>query len=549
MTRKKSSSSPVRLILLIAFCTTFLTYLIQSPCSAVETIWYCQEQKNNFFSVQVSEGRVKLRFKANVTEREKEEIRAEVGVEVIDEVIDVDNSNTGFEVDNIVENKTIKQTINELLEFEEVENATPESILKIFASPDDDPMYPDQYYLTNSNNCDINAPEAWGRGYSGSGITVAAIDTGVKEDHEDLAGAISPNKWNYLSENDNVTDNKGHGTHVAGIIGASDNALGIIGIAYNCTILPIKVSEDGTMTITNVVKAINYAVEKNVDVINLSLGGLVDDPELRTAINNGYNAGIVLIAASGNYDAGTDNINIKYYPAAYDNVIGVASSDLNDRVSSFSNYGDWVNVTAPGSVIRSLGHTDADKYVNKSGTSMACPVVSGVAALIKQKGWSVSQIYNQLKYTAHNINSLNPNYKGLLGYGRIDAYAALGELVVTDPAPSAPASVTVLEEGTNSASLSWSVGSGLKSYVYVHDTSTSVEFELLADVETATSCSLTGLAAGKTYTLGVKAYNSAGYTSSMTTPISITTASVPAPASSGSGGGGHKNCFINTISF
>lgn len=237
----------------------------------------------------------------------------------------------------------------------------------------------DDPYLkaTNSNyqwqHAVVGSPYAWREGYLGTGVKVAVLDTGVNFSHPDLQITENINK---VTGADSAEDGHGHGTHVAGIIGAAaNNGRGGCGIAPEAEIYNIRVMDaQGQGTDADIIAGLTAAIEQDVDVINMSLGGPGYNGIYQAKINEAYEAGIAVIVSAGN--DGVSNIN---YPACYDHVICVAATDTNNSRAVFSTYGSWVDLSAPGENILSTYKTT---YAFMSGTSQACPVVSGEAALL-----------------------------------------------------------------------------------------------------------------------------------------------------------------------
>lgn len=226
-----------------------------------------------------------------------------------------------------------------------------------------------QYYHTT-----IGSPYAWAAGYTGQGIKVAVLDTGVAN-HTDVS-AVSI----YGS---GTEDSHGHGTHVAGIIGAKANGRQGVGVAPDVTLYSGNVLPNGTGTDDDIIIAIKAAQEQNVDIINMSLGGLGYNDAFQQTVNDAYEQGIAIFAASGN-DGGTNYT----YPSCYDHVISVAATDAGNERAGFSNYGNKVDLSAPGVAIWSTGK-NGTSYTRMSGTSMACPVAAGEAAVILSGNESV----------------------------------------------------------------------------------------------------------------------------------------------------------------
>lgn len=261
----------------------------------------------------------------------------------------------------------------------------------------------------------VDSYAAWGV-TTGKGVTVAVIDTGVKANHEDL-----PNLRRVEVTNGNeplgLEDATGHGTHVAGIIGAAmGNGKGGAGIAPGATILSLRVvNAAGYIYDSALISALRTAVKNGAQIVNISIGGTAYNAVFQKVINEATEAGVTVVAAMGN-----DGTNCLNYPAGYDNVIGVVSVDRTNNRASGSSYGTWGDVAAPGAAVWST--TYYGSYSPKSGTSMASPVVAGVAALYKSvhPDATPAQITARLKATAIRGGSD-------LGAGIVNAAAALSE--------------------------------------------------------------------------------------------------------------------------
>jgi len=254
-----------------------------------------------------------------------------------------------------------------------------------------DPDYPDSLWGMEK----INPEPAWDVS-TGLGVRIAIVDTGIRysgnqansvPDHEDLADHVLnppdnwPNETFDLAEGDNIpNDEDGHGTHVAGTAAAvGDNGTGVVGVAFNAQIIPIKVL-DGNETelpYSRLIQAISLAQVADADVINMSLVGKYLSKALHEAIQQAFSSGIVLVASAGNY--GNDK---RIYPAAYPEVISVGATTPSDARTSFSNFGEWVDIAAPGVGIRSTWNSSPSAYWELNGTSMASPHVAGAAGLL-----------------------------------------------------------------------------------------------------------------------------------------------------------------------
>ncbi len=261
----------------------------------------------------------------------------------------------------------------------------------------------------------VDSYAAWGV-TTGKGVTVAVIDTGVKANHEDL-----PNLRRVEVTNGNeplgLDDATGHGTHVAGIIGAAmGNGKGGAGIAPGAAILSLRVvNAAGYIYDSALIAALRTAVKNGAQIVNISIGGTAYNAVFQKVINEATEAGVTVVAAMGN-----DGTNCLNYPAGYENVIGVVSVDRTNNRASGSSYGTWGDVAAPGAAVWSTTYNGS--YGPKSGTSMASPVVAGVAALYKSvhPDATPAQITARLKATATRGGSD-------LGAGIVNAAAALSE--------------------------------------------------------------------------------------------------------------------------
>jgi len=233
-----------------------------------------------------------------------------------------------------------------------------------------DPYLGNQWPLSQLQMTDL-----WQTASGGSGVLVAVLDTGIDQDHEDLAGKVIIEI--NLSGSPTSDDVYGHGTHVAGIIAAySNNGLGIAGLAPESWLMNIKVAGDGGLCQASILAmGIIWAVDNGANVINISIELREPSAELEEAINYAWDSGAVIIAAAGN-----EGTSSPVYPAYYENCIAVAATTEDDTLAPLSNYGDWVDVAAPGFNIYST--LPDDDYGYKSGTSFACAHVSGLAALL-----------------------------------------------------------------------------------------------------------------------------------------------------------------------
>jgi thermitase len=220
----------------------------------------------------------------------------------------------------------------------------------------------------------INIFQLWQIARVEEGVPVAVLDTGIDPDHQDLSGLIIAEA--NFTDSSNPNDIYGHGTHVAGIIAAKNDDVGIVGVAPGCQLLNAKVADDvGRCRASSLAEGIIWAVNNDAKVINISLEIKEPSPQLEEAINYAWSHGSVIIAAAGN-----DGNESPVYPAYYKNCVAVAAINQDGNLAPLSNYGDWVDVAAPGFDIYST--LPNDDYGYKTGTSFATAYVSGMAALL-----------------------------------------------------------------------------------------------------------------------------------------------------------------------
>ncbi|HEX6293048.1 MAG TPA: S8 family serine peptidase [Herpetosiphonaceae bacterium] len=292
----------------------------------------------------------------------------------------------------------------------------------------DDPGYPNQWGLTT-----INAPQGWDLAQGDPAVVIAVIDTGVDPYHPDLSGKQVPG-WNYDSfspgyNTADTTDNHGHGTHVAGIAAAAtNNARGIAGVCPLCRIMPVKVlGADGSGTYDAVASGILYAADHGAQVINLSLGGSASSQGLQEAVTYAASRGALLIAAAGN-----DGTNFPTYPAALPGVMAIAATTSSDQRAAFSNYNTYLSVAAPGVDVYSTvwSNTAGSTYAYKSGTSMATPVVSGLAGLViaQDASRSSAAVRAMIERSADDLHS--SGWDQYTGYGRVNLGRAVSGSVL-----------------------------------------------------------------------------------------------------------------------
>lgn len=290
-----------------------------------------------------------------------------------------------------------------------VEVIEPNYVYKAVKTPND-PGISRQYTLDA-----IGAYDAWDTTEGGSETVVAVIDTGVDLNHPDLTGKLTAG-YDFVGDDDLADDVNGHGTHVAGIVAAeTDNGIGGAGICPNCRVMPLRaLNRYGSGSLSDIASAIMYATDNGADVINLSLGGRSQSLILQRAVDYAWENGVFVTCAAGN-----SGVSTREYPAGYSNCVAVAATTDLDTRASFSNYGAWVELAAPGQSIYST-YSDG-RYASSSGTSMAVPNVAGLAGLLSSQGLTNEQIRSKLCSSADQITGTGINWT----CGRINAASAV----------------------------------------------------------------------------------------------------------------------------
>ena len=399
-----------------------------------------------------------VKFKSGVSQETIDRLTAERNDRVEDRIENAD----GWEAIDDFDNADAATLVKEYQQLPEVEFAEPNYEINLdeaAAGPLEpilprDPQFNDQWALANSGQrggkkgADISATLAWARTTGSEDVVVAVLDTGVDYNHEDLTenmwrrpekmapyhdnelGTIDDEDgFNAIDGGDPMDDN-GHGTHCAGIIGAEgENELGIAGVNWKVQIMPLKfMNASGSGTTKDAIEAINYVIDRkkagvNVRIISASWGSTQKSRALGDVIRKAYENDILFVAAAGN--SSVNNDRQPHYPSSYDspNVVSVAALDRNDSLASFSNYGaKSVAVAAPG--VEILSTWLDNQYEEKSGTSMATPVVAGVAALIlaEHPQMSVDDLKKKLLASTDPIAALKGK---TVTAGRINAAKAL----------------------------------------------------------------------------------------------------------------------------
>ena len=446
----------------------FFTFLIFNIFFLCANLW-AREIKKAFIidpktnrKVSVVAGEILVKFKPEVKKETIDKINKEFGVEI----------KKKLRIKNVYRlkvppDKTINEMLKKYKEDPNVEYAEPNYIRKAFLTPNDP-----RYTSTEQWGIDkIQAPQAWDTETGKASVVIAILDTGVDHDHEDLQGNMWTDSngyhgYDYVNGDSDPDDDhsQSHGTHCAGIVAAvTDNGTGIAGVSWESEIMAVKVLNSiGEGTLWDEINGIDYAVDNGADIISMSFGTTFYPPPSsaleRDAINDAYNKGCLLVAASGN-----NNQPYVAYPAAYDNVIAVGATNQSDKRCDASdwgydlwgnpmgsNYGKELDVVAPGNTILSTVRMDLGppNYDSMNGTSMATPFVSGLAALILSHlgGLAPSDVRRIIEKTAEDMPPSGWDQE--TGWGRINAYYALtayyvaGEIVhmaMNYPNPFKPA--------------------------------------------------------------------------------------------------------------
>ena len=285
----------------------------------------------------------------------------------------------------------------------------------------------------------LSAESVWAKS-TGSGVTVAVVDTGVKGSHPDLGGRVLAGYDVVTGGRKGNVDGNGHGTHVAGIIAATaGNGTGVAGFAPKVRILPVRVVDSrGASNTGYLAEGIVWAANNGAKIINISMGGSGVDPNLDTAIQYAASKNVVVVAAAGNERLDGNKV---HYPAAYDNVLAVGASDSRNKIASYSNTGSYVDVVAPGSGIWSTYLSPG--YAMMSGTSMATPYVSATAALAVSAagtGYSATTIESEIMSTARDLGTAGRD--NTYGFGLISPISAVtlasGGVLATKTSTSVP---------------------------------------------------------------------------------------------------------------
>ncbi|MES0335624.1 MAG: S8 family serine peptidase [Candidatus Magnetobacterium sp. LHC-1] len=522
------------------------------------------------------EGQLLVKFKDDITSTRSLTVHRALDAKIVKTYTLVKN----LELVTLPASLSVKEAVKQYMQHADVQYAEPNYYAQGLDVMPNDPYFAVQWALYNTGQkngtpgADIKAYKAWDVTKGDKNVIVAVLDTGVDYNHPDLGGNIWNNTretfdgldndsngyvddirgWDFVGndlvdpkESNNPMDVYGHGTHVAGTIGAiGNNSTGVAGVSWDVTIMPVKIlNSDLKTTMDALISGIQYATKNGAKIINASLGWKNTSQAIYNAIASARDAGVLLVAAAGNggssdniYCNGSlqnDNDLSPCYPASYnlENIIAVAASDQNDMLASFSNYGVIsVDVSAPGVDICSTitGYNSGTIYsCTYSGTSMAAPHVSGLTALLwaYYPHFSVAQIKQMVEsYTDPMASPYNTMTRT---GGRVNAWKSLSALW-------SPSDLKVVSTSAGYVVLNWvdraTAENGFLLYRRLGD-SPYVQYKALAtDTQSFVD---TDAIAGQSYTYKLVAYNAIGVSPNSNEAVVQVVA--PPPPSSGGGGG------------
>jgi subtilisin family serine protease len=360
----------------------------------------------------------------------------------------------------------------------EVRYAEPNYRYSPHATPND-PFFPQLWGLQQANDADIDAPEAWNLTTGSLGVTVAVVDTGVAYTHPDLAANMVAG-WDFFSHDSDPSDAVGHGTHVAGTIGAfGNNGAGVSGVNWRVRLMPLRVGDANNIPASAVIEAFDHACRNGAKIVNGSFGGFSASSAIHDAIARC--PGVLFVFSAGNNSSSNDARPLFPCNDPSPNVVCVAATNESDQLATFSNYGASVELAAPGNNI--LSTVLGDGYGVASGTSMAAPHVAGAAALVlaRRPNLTSVQVRQALMLSAEAKPGL------AVATGRLNVVGALTQDV--DP-PSPPNLTSTTPVGTwvntNRIAVSWSGAidpAGIGGFSYGWSTDPAFEPDETKDAE------------------------------------------------------------------
>jgi type VII secretion-associated serine protease mycosin len=427
---------PTRLTLIIALALAG-SGALGSPVTAAQVASPVElpfELPDRSESVRFDPNTVLVRFRQDVSPTARERVMVGRGLRLRAQVRRTDFFVAG------TRGRAPRTVIRQLRSAPEVAEVQLNYLREVHRTPNDD-LYVDfqKKYLSNAR-----FPQAWDVTLGSTDTSVAVVDTGVDLTHPDLDGSRLKAGYDFVNDDADPGDDNGHGTFVAGAAAAiTNNSEGIAGAAWKGGIIPVKVlDQDGLGTDADIAAGITWATDNGAAVMNLSFGGPAESQVLEDAVNYALSQDVVVVASAGNEGA-----SLPSYPAAYDGVLAVSATDRSGTFAYFSNWGWWVDISAPGMFITSTYWFGGDHlYATGHGSSFAAPLVAGAALLVRYENpsWSQADVVDQLLDTAQDRGPAGGD--PFFGRGWLDAYAALGG-AEKDPA-GVPAQDSLEPDGT-----------------------------------------------------------------------------------------------------
>jgi len=397
----------------------------------------------------------------------------------------------GWAVLEVPAGTDIQSLLSKLRQEDTLDYAGPDYKRSAFQLSPNDPFFPQQWHHHNTSlndnggtpGADISSTFAWPLVTGLQPVVIAILDTGISLTHPDLTANLVAG-FDFVNNTGTPDDDNGHGTHVAGIAAArGNNAADVAGVMWQASLMPVKVLDAaGAGDDATIAAGIEFAATNGAQVINMSFGGLADDPLLQDAVNFASGMGVILVAAAGNFlDCAGDVLfpsDGPFFPAFYPNVISVAATDEKDQIAAYSVRAPWVKVAAPGNDILSTWPTSIAATNGCSpgscepsisavpiapnaetnfdcGTSMASPVVAGAAGLVLSRfpGLSAQDVTTHILSGVDNINAQNPSLLGQFGSGRLNVRKAVAIKPAVTSFAITPDSATI----QNNSSLSFTM--------------------------------------------------------------------------------------------
>jgi subtilisin family serine protease len=501
---------------------------------------------SNSYAALYKEGEIIVKFKNNSSNQT-------VKTQAISETLNI-------HVIKLPSNMKVEDALKKYRNDPNVEYVEPNYIVRKLETTPNDPYYSSQWGLVK-----VLANKVWDTCKGSNNTIVAVIDTGIDLNHPDLKNHIWKNPgetncsdgidndnngfiddcygWNFVSNSSNTQDDDGHGTHVAGTIGAvTNNNMGVAGLNWYIKLMPVKILDStGSGDVANLIKAIDYAVKNGAKIINSSLGYpdscsyVSPSQALYDAIKSAGDRGVLFVAAAGNY--GCNNDKTPLWPASFNlpNIISVGASDKDDNLANFSNYGEnSVHLLAPGvNILSTYFDTSNNKstYASASGTSMAAPFVTGAAALL-MSCLNNATIYEIKERIVSSVDVFDKLSTKTISSGRLNIYNALNNALK----PIRPTGLTVTLN-SNSAILTWQDNSNIETGYVVERKSDNSNWTVIARLEANVTSYTDNNLTPMTYYYRVKAvYNTEE--SLYSNEASITVLNPSSTSNSGGGGGG-----------